>query len=86
MAGYYGFMLDVCVSVHPSISSPSIHMSFCISFPDDNWVNINGFSPLPHVSGEVLLFHIGRPCVCPSIRLSRTSIRLAVRQYFISWW
>ena len=27
VAGYYGFTLDVCVSVHPSVS---------ISFPDDN--------------------------------------------------
>ena len=24
----------------------------------------------PHVSGGVLCFHVGRPCVCPSVRPS----------------
>ena len=32
MAGYYGFMLDVHVSVHLSIRRMSVHFSF----PDDN--------------------------------------------------
>ena len=32
MAGYYGFMLDVRVSVRQSISRPAIRFSF----PDDN--------------------------------------------------
>ena len=32
MAGYYGFMLDVRVSVHPSVVRPSVRFSF----PDDN--------------------------------------------------
>ena len=36
MARYYGFMVDVCVSVRSSI---------CILFTDDNELNINGFSP-----------------------------------------
>ena len=42
VAGYYGFTLDVCVSVHPSNTSvrPSV---FC--FRMITWVNINGFSP-----------------------------------------
>ena len=34
--GYYVFMLDVCVS---------FCLSVCISFPDHNLVNINGFWP-----------------------------------------
>ena len=38
LAGYYGFTLDVHVSVRPSVSHPSIRFSF----PDDN---ISGFSP-----------------------------------------
>ena len=32
MAGYYGFTMDVRVSVRPSVVRPSIR----ISFPDDN--------------------------------------------------
>ena len=39
MAGYYGFTLDVRVSVRPSISSTSVRpfrLSVRISFPDDN--------------------------------------------------
>ena len=32
VAGYYGFMLDIRVSVCPSVVHPSVH----ISFPDDN--------------------------------------------------
>ena len=33
MAGYYGFTLDVCVSVRPSVVRPSV----CFLFPDDNF-------------------------------------------------
>ena len=36
VAGYYGFTLDVCVSVHPSISRTSVRPSIRFSFPDDN--------------------------------------------------
>ena len=32
VAGYYGFKLDIHVSVRPSVVSPSI----CSLFPDDN--------------------------------------------------
>ena len=35
VAEYYGFTLDTRVSIHPSVR---------FLFPDDNWVNINGFS------------------------------------------
>ena len=35
----------VCLSIHQSINSMSIHLSICISFPDENLNNINGFSP-----------------------------------------
>ena len=39
--GYYSFMLEVCLSVRPSIVHPSAHPlytrpSVCISFPDDD--------------------------------------------------
>ena len=48
VAGYYGFALDVPVSVHPSIR-PSMHqLCVCPSifpFRMITWVNINGFSP-----------------------------------------
>ena len=36
VAGYYGFTLDVCVSVRQSVVRPSIHPSIRFSFPDDN--------------------------------------------------
>ena len=36
VAGYYGFTLDVCVSVCPSVSRTSVRRSVCFSFPDDN--------------------------------------------------
>ena len=32
MTGYYGFTLEVCMSVHQSYVLPSV----CFSFPDDN--------------------------------------------------
>ena len=32
MAEYYGFTLDICVSVHTSV----IRLSVCFSFPDDD--------------------------------------------------
>ena len=42
----------------------------------------------PHYSGRVLWFHVGRPCVCPSIHpsvvrpsVSRTSIRPSVFRF-----
>ena len=41
VAGYYGFTLVVRVSVRPSVRRTSVR----VSFPDDNLVNINGFSP-----------------------------------------
>ena len=47
MVGYYGFTLDVCVSVCPSISPTSV-LFLCPSvfhFRMINCVNINGFSP-----------------------------------------
>ena len=33
----------------------------------------------PHNSGGILWFHVGRPCVCPSVRpsVSRTSVRFS---------
>ena len=40
MAGYYGFTLDVHVSVRPSVVRPSV-----FRFKMITWVNINGFSP-----------------------------------------
>ena len=40
VAGYYGFTLDVRVSVHPSIVRPSDFHFLMIT-----WVNIDGFSP-----------------------------------------
>ena len=33
---YYGFMLDVSVSVHPSFCLTIVSPSICLSFPDDN--------------------------------------------------
>ena len=40
VAGYYGFTLDVCVSVQPSVVRPSVFRFRMIS-----WININRFSP-----------------------------------------
>ena len=39
VAGYYGFMLDVCVSVHPWYVHPFFRFQMI------TLVNINGFSP-----------------------------------------
>ena len=36
VAGYYGFMLDVRVSVHLSVRPSHVRLSVCFSFPDDN--------------------------------------------------
>ena len=33
-------------------------------------LSYNGFYTPPHNSGGVLWFHVGRPCVCPSVRPS----------------
>ena len=43
-------------------------------------MNINFYTP-PHNSGGVLWFHIGRPCVCPSVH--RTYVRPSI---FVSVW
>ena len=34
--GYYGFTLDICVSVCPSVYPSVIGPSICFYFPDDN--------------------------------------------------
>ena len=41
VARYYGFTVDVRVSIRPSVSRPSVR----ISFPDDNLSKHHGFSP-----------------------------------------
>ena len=33
------------------------------------FITLTFYTP-PHVSGGVLCFHVGRPCVCPSVRVS----------------
>ena len=38
-------------------------------------MNINFYTP-PHNSGGVLWFHVGRPCVCPSVH--RTYVRPSI--------
>ena len=35
MAGYYGFMLDVRLSIHPSVHQSYVCLSIRISFPDN---------------------------------------------------
>ena len=37
MAGYYGFTLDVRVSVRPSVRPSVVRPSIYFSFPDDNF-------------------------------------------------
>ena len=39
------------------------------------YLSVNRFYTLPHNSGGVLWFHIGRPCVCPSVH--RLSVRFS---------
>ena len=41
---------------------------------------------LPHVSGGLLCFHVGRPSVCPSVRLSvrPSEVRTSVRPHSVS--
>ena len=40
VAGYYGFTLDIRLSVCPSVSRPSVFRFWMIT-----WVNLSGFSP-----------------------------------------
>ena len=52
VAGYYGFMLDIRVSVHPSVV-PSSVCPFFVSVS-----NFNGVTCPPHDNGEVLYFNV----------------------------
>ena len=42
-------------------------------------INTNFYTP-PHNSGGVLWFHVGRPCVCPSVH------QLSVRPSIFCFW
>ena len=46
----------------------------------------DSFYTLPHDSGEVLWFHVGCPCVCPSVHpfVSHTSVRLSIFHFRMS--
>ena len=49
----------------------------CLGVSSLQWINYTYYTP-PHNSGGVLWFHVGRPCVCPSV------VRPSIRPFFIS--
>ena len=57
---------------------------FFFSFQQDEKLLIFLLYTPPHDSGGILWFHVGRPCVCPSVRISFPDDNLSKHQWIFT--